>query len=161
MKIQWEEPPDHAHVLGKNQKVGKYAEFASELRKNPDRWAVLPTNEDRTLKGAMATAQNIRRGKVRGFKAGEYEVAVDKTRIYVMFKGEVEFTGPVDDEDDDEPESEESVAGEMDLAKLAPRVRTWAKQKGIDVPDRGRLPRKLMKQWSEETGVELPVRLIQ
>lgn len=145
--IQWEEPPAHA-ILGPGQHRGRYAEIATALRENPGRWALLPSpTGERTEKGAAATAQNIRRGKVKGFEAGQkvFETAVDGVKVYVRVKPDVdeaEATQPEGESDEQSEEEEEAGDGPGGKA-IASDIRAWARERGMDVPDRGRLPREI------------------
>lgn len=149
MEIEWEDPPEHAVMVGSGQHAGKYLDFALGLREHPGKWGVLPTGESetRTEKGAMATAQNIRRGKVKGFKAGQYDTAIHGTKIWVRFKenqppsatgsgGESQSSeGTAEDSHEDWPE-----------AKV---VRAWAIGRGMDVPERGRLPKRYFEEYEQ------------
>ena len=170
MKIQWEEPPSSAHIVGSGRKPGRYAAFAEALQENEGEWAVLPPMDDkgteRTPASANGLAQNIRRGEVKGFKKGEYETAIQGSKVWVRYIGpQVEVTRrerpravpsqPTSADEDDDPGLS---AG--DLSKITPRVRQWAKDHGHDVPDRGRLPQKYYRMWAEETGAQLPVRAV-
>lgn len=146
--IQWEEPPQH---LLEGQRVSKYREFADALRQHPGRWALLPTEGNRTVKGAKATRVNIKRGRVGGMAEGEFDALVDATdednpKIYVRFVGKEQAT----------PEKAEAVPKQKakDSAKdeaepSVGEVRAWARAKGIDVPDRGMLSRDLFEKYAE------------
>lgn len=145
MDIKFEEPHELARVIGSAQQVGKYEEFALALREYEGQWAVLPDRDgDRTEGGANATAQNIRNGKVKGFAPKDsYEVALRGTKIWVRYKGQgVTIQNPEPDED------------------IAKRVRRWAEDRGIEVADKGRIPKRVMEQWAEDTGNDLPVRSV-
>lgn len=145
MDIEWEDPPEHAAMVGSGQHQGKYLEFALAIREFPGKWAVLPTGagESRTEKGAMATAQNIRRGKVKGFKAGQYDTAVKGTKIWVRYK---EGLPPVTNGDSGPPSDVSEPHDDWPEAKV---VRAWAIGKGMDVPDRGRLPKKFFEAYEQ------------
>lgn len=153
MDIEWEDPPETA--LGSGRRSGKYLEFAIALRDHPGKWAVLPSaDERRSEKGAQATSQNIRRGKVRGFPKGQYESVVDGTRIYVRYQ-------PTDDSGS-EDEATDSEHDDAPPNTLAPAVRAWAAEQGIEVPDRGRLPRKVIDQYmaAADRGEVKPLRAV-
>lgn len=154
MDIVWEDPPERAILRAAGG--GRYIDFALALREYPGKWAVLPSDEERSEKGAKATAQNIKRGRVRGFPAGEYETAVDGTKVYVRFKeavpkdedSENDDPDEIDDEDQEEPYPPIS-AGPTPEEPHAARVRAWAIQQGMKVPDRGRLPRHITEKYQE------------
>lgn len=153
MEVQWEEPPELA-LLAAGRKATPYMELAVALRQHPGRWAVVPDNgQPRTLKAAQSLAQNIRRGITKGFTKGEYETAVWEGKVWVRYappaaaqEGEA---APQDDADD-------AVAS-------APVVRKWAKEHGLDVPDRGRLPEDVFRRYAQAVNageVGLPVRSV-
>lgn len=152
MTIKWEEPPAHATIVGSGLHRGKYAELATALKENPSRWAKLPDydGKPRTEKGAAATAQNIRRGKVKGFEVkrgqGKFETAVSGVEVWVRFV-------PASPDDEEEPEDEEDearVAEAVAKSQRTKKVRAWAKTKGMTVPDRGRLPDGVWEAWRRE-----------
>lgn len=124
--IVWEEPP--AHVL-KPVRKGGYQAFAQTLRQNKDRWAVMPTLDgaERSPKGAVNTAQNVRRGVMPAFPKGEYEVAVDGAKVYMR------YTGPTAPQEADRPDPAET--------------RAWARRNGYEVPDRGRLSKVVLDAY--------------
>lgn len=135
--IVWEEPP--AHVL-KPVRKGGYQAFAQTLRQNKDRWAVMPTLDgaERSPKGAVNTAQNVRRGVMPAFPKGEYEVAVDGAKVYVRYTGPVEAQGR-----GSEPAPRDDTEERQDPAE----VRAWARRNGYEVPDRGRLSRVVLDAY--------------
>ena len=145
MDIQWEEPPAYAAIVGSGKQPGRYLHFALALRERPGKWAVLPSDgQERTVKGANATAQNIRRGKVKGFTpAGAYETAVHETKIWVRFKEDQEA------EKKDEAKSELPKQKAESSEPSVGEVRAWAKKQGIDVPDRGMISRELFDRYDE------------
>lgn len=156
MDIQWEEPPATASIVGSGKHAGRYLDFALALQQRVGAWAVLPSDNTRTEKGASATAQNIRRGKVKGFTpAGAYETAVQGTKIWVRYK--------------DQPEAPEGALPHQGGQDEAPSdrpdpadVRAWAKDQGIKVNDRGALPKHVFDRYAEaiangETGLGLTV----
>lgn len=164
MKIDWQDPPEHVHIIGSGSKAGKHLQFALELRKHPGRWAVMPDPGVTTEGSAMAKAQNIRRGKVKGFAPGEYEAGVDGTTIYVRFIGK--NVTPVETEPEPEPEDKQEDEQEEEPpagGSLAPQIRQWATDHGYDVPERGRLPRKIIDDYWEARGGRPPsiVRVVQ
>lgn len=64
--------------------------FALALKDNPGQWAVLPA-EYTSASSAKAAAQNLRRGKVKGFEPdGAFTTAIDDLTIYVKFVEEEE-----------------------------------------------------------------------
>lgn len=151
MKLQFQDPPEHAKRPGSGAQPGRYMQFAVELKKHPNRWVLLPSDGTRrSEKGAEATAQNIRRGKVKGFAPRQYETAVDGTTIYVRYLGE-----PEEPEEKPEPEEEEEGA---DAGKaLAADIRAWALEEGMTVPRVGKLSRDVidayMKSHRESPGL--------
>ena len=163
--IQWEEPPAHA-IVGPGQQRGKYAEIATALRENPGRWALLPSpTGDRTEKGAAATAQNIRRGKVKGFEDGQkvFETAVDGVKVYVRVKPDVDEAEPAQSEGDDD-QSEEEEVDDADVPggrPLAADIRAWAIETGLSVPDRGRLPREITDAFMKAPENQRHLRAVQ
>ena len=129
-EIKWAEPPSYALFVGSGKQPGRYMEFAAQLKESPKRWAVLPGGDKTSENSAKATAQNIRRGKIKGFDDGKFETAVDGLTIYVRFVGKPE--PKVDTPDDD---------------GAAPAIRDWARTQGLEVPDRGRLPAHLVEAY--------------
>lgn len=137
-EIQWEEPP--AHVLARKSR-GAYAEFASALRRNPGKWAVLP-GSDRTPKGADGTAANIRRGAAADFKpprAFDARADPDTAKVYVKYRGPSE---PIPAPDPREPREPSN----------APAIRAWARENGYDIPAKGRLPAEVIERYLREGG---------
>lgn len=157
MEIKWEDPPEHAARIGSGKHRGKYLELALALREQPGRWALLHVEgQTRTEKGANATAQNIRRGKVKGFTpAGAYETAVDGTKIWVRFKGAATQS---DEGEEDEEEGEDG--DEASIMADPARVREWAANNGFKVPARGRLPRQLVEAYSAAVEKRPAVRAV-
>lgn len=163
MKIQWEQPPEHLLIQGTGRQPGRYVEFAVAIREHPGRWAVLPDYSEatrRTEKGAKATAQNIKRGKVKGFITKQYETLVDGTKVFVRYVGpdgqavagepaeESEATAGVAETPDGEEDEEDSLPPQD---SLAPRIRAWARANGIAVPERGRISRDVIDRYMKET----------
>ena len=152
MDIQWEDPPEEvlARVQGGG---GRYLDFALALRQNKDRWARLP-GTFQSEKSAQSTAANIRRGKMRGFEGKEYQAVHKDTTIWVRYVGSEKHESAA-------PAPAEGV--DLDAAPktpgLAPKIREWARTKGIEVPDRGRLPREIIDQYFTESGEEPPPHL--
>jgi len=137
MDIEWSEPP--AAALRRQHATGKYTDLAAALRAHPDRWAKVP-DEDRTAKGAQGTAQNIRRGKVKGFEnqpGQRFETAVDGASIWVRC---VPVEGVKEDPAPREPP-------QRDGDGLARAVRAWAQDQGIPVSVRGRVAQELVDQY--------------
>ncbi len=134
--IQWEDPPEDARLSGTTR--GQYEELAIALRKRSGDWARLPGK--RTESTAAAWAQNARRGKVKGFKAGEYECAVLEAEVWVR------YIGPKD-----EAEEEEAP-----VTAFGPAVRAWARENGREVPKAGRLPDELVQAYVAATGIPDP-----
>lgn len=161
MDIEWEDPPEVA--LLRSTGPGKYVEFAVALRDHPGRWAVLPNYEGhtRTEKGAKATAQNIKRGKVKGMPAGQYETAVQDGKVWVRYSppaaGEVA-------QEDAPPPAAKAAKPAVDESKVDPaKVRAWARKQGLGVPDRGRLPDDVLDRYAaalERGEVGLPMRVV-
>lgn len=141
--ITWEDPP--AHALTRSGR-SKYASFARALRENPERWGVLPSDGERTEKGAHGTAQNIRRGVMSDFKPkGAFETAVDGARVFVRFIGEPDADEQGDDESDEKRDSDSSSESRVVIPEgvqpaSASTIRAWARNNGFNVPERGNLP---------------------
>lgn len=153
VEIQWEQPPEAA-LLRSQGKSGRYIDFAIALKNTepPEGsagWAVLPTDGERTENGAKATAQNIRAGKVAGFTKGQFEAVVDGTKVWVRYAN----WGTPEDAGEEGPERAPAAGDEP---PIAPKIRAWARSKGITISDHGRLPRDLMDRYFDETGEERP-----
>lgn len=151
MEIQWEEPPEYANVIGTGGGTGRYLEFALTLRQHPGRWAVLPGDQKRTEKGAMATAQNIRRGKVKGFKPNQYDTAIHGTKIWVRYKTDqpAASTDPTPGASPSASPRRSGSSADADTGPDAKVVRAWAIAQGEDVPERGRLPRRFIDSFEQ------------
>jgi hypothetical protein len=147
MEIQWEEPPAHANVLGESAS-GRYLAFALALREYPGRWAVLPATRPRTEKSALAAANNIRRGKTKGFKPNQYDAAVHEGTIWVRFK-ESAAVPPDEAEASTAPSEPEEERDSTDWTPDPARVRTWAIEQGMEVPQRGRLPKRCFEAYEQ------------
>lgn len=135
-EMQWEDPPEYAKRPGSGKSPGRYVKFAVALKENPGKWAILPAAST-SEKGAEATAHNIRRGRVGGFKLeedhGKFDVAVDGTKIYVRFLAPGWQDEPEDEESDDGP-----ARGD---------IRAWARSNGFEVAKRGALPREVIDAY--------------
>lgn len=159
MDIEWEEPPREV-LESQGRHPGRYLEFALALREHPGRWAVLPGGA-RTEKSSKGTAQNIRRGQVKGFTRGDYEAVAQGPKVWVRYQ-------PKDRPAGGEPSTEEDESATSTPVRAVPttpaaKVRAWAKDHGIEVPDRGRLPEEVWERYAAainagETG--LPVRAV-
>lgn len=153
MDIVFEDPPEAA-LLRHRGAGGKYLEFAIALREHQDRWAVLPDDEPRTEKSAAGTAQNIRRGKMKGFDNGEYDAVPSGVKVYVK------WTGPKDQPKAEADDDKEEDPGESPrLRAVAPtrsaspdEVRRWAMNNGMNVPTRGRLPEHIWEAYATAHG---------
>lgn len=160
MEITWEDPP--AAAVRAQGRAGKYRAFAEALRDHEGKWALLPASEgeERSDKGAQNTAQNIRRGVIKGFTKDEFEAVSDGGKVYVRFTGAKE---PEEKETDPNETDEERAAREAEEAErvqaeadFAPKVRQWAAVKGIPVAERGRLPHGLVRDYCKDTNTPLP-----
>lgn len=127
--LQWEDPPAHALT---SQRPGQYREFATALRDNPQRWAVLP-GERASENSARSTLQNLRRGKMSNFPKGEFEAVIDKTKIFVRYVGEPEASPP----------SGGSAGPDSAI------IRAWAVENGYDLPSRGRLSQDVIDAYMD------------
>lgn len=139
-EIVWEDPPEE--ILGRRRGAStEYVAFARALREHPKRWAVLPGG-GRSEKGAQGTAGNIRRGRMASFTNGKYETAVDGTKIYVR------YVGPEGDQEekDEEARPSDSRPRRPDDGHTA-KVRKWALDQGMEVPERGRLPKTVHEAY--------------
>jgi hypothetical protein len=156
--IEFEEPPEHILATAGRGTPGKYLQFAIALREHPGKWAVLPSDgQSRTEKGAKATAQNIRRGVVKGFKRGEYDAITDGQKIWVQFKGEPTPKGtPVDEEPEDDADEDTDDDTPQAGRAVAPLIRAWAVENGYDVPERGRMSRAVVEAYWKEHGGQPP-----
>lgn len=145
MNIEWEEPP--AEVLERHLGGGhkaKYLDVAVALRDHPGRWAVLPSlTGGRTEKGAAATAQNVRRGQVKGFTRGQYDAVAHGTKVYVRYRDEASREEGPEDGEADAPPTPRPPARAADSAT----VRAWAQKQGLTVTSRGRLPDELYERY--------------
>lgn len=140
MDITWEEPPPHAKRPGSGQKPGRYAKIATALRQNPGRWALI--GKATSEKSAEGTANNIRRGKVKGFELPEdsdasFDVAVDEFKIYVRYL-----------EDAEEGAVGVRVIREEDAPSRG-EIRAWARENGFQVAVRGALPKEILDAYNE------------
>lgn len=142
MEIKWEDPPESAKRAG--SRPGKYTEWANALKEHPDKWAKLPNEERRQPNTAAGLTQNIRRGKVKGFEGGRWETATEEGEIWVCYLGpkettQTEASGSSPEADPDDEVTHARVSGAT--------IRAWAKERGIDVPERGRLPYDIVEQY--------------
>jgi hypothetical protein len=145
--IEFEDPPEAALL---RKQPGRYVEFAIALREHQGKWAVLPSDEPRTEKGAQAAAQNLRRGVTKGFRKGEYDAVADGGKVYVK------FLGPKPEAEEGEEGQEEGQEDKLDAddrnPELARQVRAWARHNGFDVPTRGRMPDKVWQAFYAARG---------
>jgi hypothetical protein len=172
MEIEWADPPEKAVLRAQ---PGRYIEFAATLLENPDRWAKLPTQGERTPKGAAAAAQNIRRGVTKGFLKGAYEAVADDTTVYVRYVGlpeqpqQAQQSEQPEDPDGHDEDGDEAKAGDEQHYPTPPTpirsavpspprpaspdvVRAWAATQGFNVPTRGRLPEEIWTAYSTAHG---------
>lgn len=152
MEPEFKDPPEE--VLIRSRNVGaRYIDFAIALRDHRERWAVLPVTPA-SDKSAQNLAQNIRRGVTKAFApSGTYEAVADGTTVYVRFMGE-----PEDPQDPKSPASStrgDDVGEDEDVVRsFAPKVREWARATGIEVPDKGRLPRLVIDAYLRDNPDE-------
>lgn len=142
MEIQWEAPPPAA-LERQGSSGGHYVEFADALRERPKEWALMPPpsqagKTERTPSSANALAQNIRRGKVKGFNRGEFETVAHGGKVWVRFLGAK--AEPVTPDHDD----------------LARKARDWARDQGMNVPTRGALSREVILAYCKAKGITPP-----
>ncbi len=142
MDIKWEEPP--AEVLATAGRQTKYREFAGELRRHPQRWALLP-GERASNDSAKNTALGIKNGRLGGMPKGQYEAVADGTKVYVRFIGGASLT-PADAPDGGE---EPAIGTGEEPRRDAPAIREWARRNGYQVPDRGRLQRAVLEAYDQ------------
>lgn len=165
MEIQWEKPPEA--VVLRSRSNGRYIDFALAVAsatppEGSEGWALLPpqaSGQPRTEKSAKGMAQGIKRGTVAGFAKGEWDAVADNNgRVWVRYKGPADPQSadaergprqPGEGDDDHEPPKD----------SLAPRIRAWAHDKGIEVSERGRLPRELIDRYFDDTGEPRPPHL--
>lgn len=164
MDLRWEEPPETLLFRNLNR-GGKYVDFALALMERPGTWAIMPTDDIKTEKSIKHTAQNIRRGSIKGFTKGEFEAVEDGTTIWVRWigkakqepEGDAEGGEPEDPEDDGSfpPGSDEERMARQ-ASDFAAQARVWAKENGLTVNDRGRMPREIIERYARETSQLLP-----
>lgn len=141
MEIKWEDPPEEA-ILRARGGNGQYVEFAIALRAHEERWALLPDlNGPRTPKAAQNAAQNIRRGLTKGFDKGQYEAVTDEGKIYVRYMPK-ELPA-----EDGEPEAGTPRANRQRSPEHGAAIRTWARNNGFEVADRGALPQEVVDAY--------------
>lgn len=172
--IIWEPPPQaalDAQVVHRSQ----YGELALALRQRKGEWAKV-NRVYSTADSAKNTAQNMRRGVVKGFVKGEYEVLAHDRQIWVRYTGPADSASapqtrakpaspsapqtqspaptpkqaldraPVEDPHDD------GSADDGDPRSFPARVRAWAKLHGHEnVGERGRLPQALVEAYEADT----------
>jgi hypothetical protein len=172
MEIEFEDPPEEA-LLRQRASGAKYLEFAIALREHPEKWAVLPSDPPPASdKAGQNAAQNIRRGVTKAFAPkGAYEAvyAPETGKIHVRYMPNgAEAEG--DEKDPPKPAAAKSsraavgdphAEDEATVARkaFAPRVRAWAKEKGIEVSEHGRLPEDIIQHYLADTGEERPPHL--
>ena len=147
MDIQWEEPPAEVVERSGANSGGHYIEFAIELRKNQGKWALMPppkVGAKRTDNSGKALAQNIRRGKVKGFDRNEYEAVSSDGKVWVRYTG---------------PKGRPTTQGPKEPEDLARRARAWARDQGMNVSERGNLPRNIIEAYCKHEGIPVPGQL--
>jgi hypothetical protein len=83
--MKWEEPPPEG--TGKHIGGGKWLFEATQLRKDPKRWARVA--ENLTYPQAGQLAENIRSGKLRNFRPPRsFEAVARLGRVYARYVGE-------------------------------------------------------------------------
>ena len=139
MGIIWEEPP--AKVLNQHR-VGSLGEWMAQLAEHPMEWGRVDKEWDNPS-SARAAAGNIRNGKVKGFKKGDFEAIAHEGKVWARYiKGMPLAKG--DDGDDGSADDDERKS-------YPPKVRAWAKLQGLEVKP-GRLPDSLVKRYEDATG---------
>lgn len=161
MDIKWEAPPEFAKRVGK--RPGRYAEFAAQLRENPGKWARMPNDDNRKANSAEALAQNIRGNRMKGFETGKWDTATHEGDVWLCYTGPsptsttTTLQGDGDDPpsgDDDETNNDTDAEQNGEGATSPKVIRAWAKAKGMDVPDRGRLPAQLIEAYEAALAEE-------
>jgi hypothetical protein len=94
--------------------------------------------ESTSPKSAEGIANNIRRGKTKGFEGGKYETAVDELKIYVRFLG--------NDEGEDGTAPTSRVRDDEDGPSRG-EIRSWARDNGFQVAVRGAIPREVLDAY--------------
>jgi hypothetical protein len=174
----FDEPSEEA-ILRATGTGGPYLEIALALRKHPNQWVRL-TREFKSVDSARNTASNIRRGSVKGFAKGHYEALADtvddKPVLFVRYTPQAEAPSAQQPapEQPEQPERPDLDDDDDDLGKvrvddndvrpavtngIAKQVRAWARGRGMDVPERGRLPRQLVLDYFAAQGEEPPQHL--
>lgn len=152
-EIVWEEPPEHAVMPPAR---GQYRDFAQALRQNKDKWAILP-GDRKSPDSAKNTAQNVRRGIMKDFTKGEFEVAVDGKKIYVRWVGAQNKAAQQAAEEADTSATEAQTADAADDDEHethdSKKVRAWGRANGYDLPDRGRMPQAVVEAYRKAHAV--------
>jgi len=160
MDIKWEEPPQEVILRSRAGSGAKFLDFAMQLRKHESRWAVLPVEQPyATLASAQSAAQNIRRGVTKAFAPkGAYEAVAgpvgegeEGAKIWVRFVGDPQ------PDDATPPDSEDEGEARIEVVDFARKVRAWARENGLSVTERGRLPDSVYAAYAEATGETRPV----
>lgn len=153
--IEWvEELPERVAFKLAN-KPGRYVDLALGLKQRPGDWAKFPEDAAKTEKSAKALAQSVKRGSLAGFTPGFYEAIADVedkdgvATVVVYVRCLPEDKWPTDS-DDDPPGDPEEPEPDDDGRPSARVVRQWAVNKGLTVPERGRLPADLTDQYLAE-----------
>ena len=133
--IVWETPPETAL---RSRRHGQYTEFAAAVRARPGAWAIMPGTKT-SSESARSAAQNLRRGKMKDFAKGQYEVVVDGIKIYVRFIGDNEGAGERAPDSGDSGEEDHRTQQPNSRSWEAHRVRLWAQDNGHEVAKRGRM----------------------
>lgn len=142
MRLRFVEPPLRA-LSRQTASAGFYFDVAEALQEAAGKWAVLP-REFGSESSARSAAGNIRRGVVRAMPKGQFEAVVDvegdKPVVYVRFVGEGgEHAHP-------HTEAPIDLDREVDTAVL----RQWARDQGIELAERGRIPADVRSRYLRE-----------
>lgn len=171
MEIEWAEPPEHVRLKAEGRS-GKYTAFALGLQEQPGRWAKMPASAAGTEKTAKGVAQSIKRGSIKGFEKGMYDAIADGIVVYVRYKEEHERPKEGNGSDDDLPDPEHPHGWKPDDPSAPPVdppertgvdpkvLRQWAKDKGMVVPERGRLSNELAEAYAADMERRAAIRSV-
>lgn len=137
--IIWEDPPAAAT---EEKRRGQYTAFAAALRERPGIWARLP-GEKASADSANGTAQNLRSGRMKDFPRGQFEVAKHERTLWVRFRKPTEEAAGKG-----QPEQESAGLSQ----ETNSQIRSWARQNGYEVAERGRISTEVVTAWTAATG---------
>ena len=140
--VNWEDPP--AEALAYRHRAGTLGAWLEAIKAKPGVWARYERTYA-TEESAKAAAGSIKRGDVKGVDKGEYEVVTFAENLWARYVKGVNVTSL---DPTPEPSNYQTELRRM----YAVKVRAWAKRGGIKVPDGGRIPERVLRQYEEATG---------